>query len=129
MRYNNKIYTIQSSNLNNSLVFYHALLDRMPIQMDASSMTFEYPDFILIVREREGGQSMTPHLHLKVNDPIELEAVNERMRRFRPIAQLNNECEVLDRAIGLMDPDGNKWVIGDPNTEVQFEKCYIKQSF
>jgi len=39
---------------------------------------------------------------------------------------MNNDCLKIERAMGWLDPDGNKWIIGNPQGEVQFQKCYFK---
>ena len=126
MRYNNTLHTIESTNLNNSLAFYHALFNRMPDVLDENSMLFHMEAFSLLVQETSVATPLSQgELNFQIQQKEELIAVNDRMRRFRAIAQMNNHCEVLDEAFGLMDPDGNKWVVGDPRKKVQFEKCYI----
>ena len=125
MRYNNR-YLVQSSNLNNSLVFYHTLFNRMPDEMNGVSLNFKLEDFTLVVTEDQNEPLKNEPLIFSIEDEATLAEVNDRMNRFRPIARMNNNCEVLEAAIGLMDPDGNKWIIGDPNREVHFEKCYFK---
>lgn len=124
MRYNNKEYVIESRNLNNSLAFYRALFNRMPLRLDTQSMTYQLRDFKLTVLETSPVVPTDQPLLLPISVE-ELVEVNERMRRFRAVASLKNDCEVLERAIGLIDPDGNKWVVGEPHEEVHFEKCYI----
>lgn len=62
---------------------------------------------------------------IKVEDRQELEAINKRTSRFRALAHMQNDCEAMGKAMGLIDPDGVMWVIGDSSADVKFEKCYI----
>ena len=126
MRYNNKAYTIKSTNLNNSLVFYHALFNRMPEELNTDAMLFRLKELTLAVQETTSVQPSSSPLTFNIAQNSELNAANDRMRRFRTIAQINGECQVLNKAFGIIDPDGNKWVIGDPDQEVRFEECYVE---
>ena len=115
---------IKSSNLNNSLVFYRALLNRMPDEITPSCIRFKIEQFILIIRE-----STTPDHkinHLIVSEQKSLDQINQRMSRFNGLERLQEDCEIVDKAIGITDPDGNKWVVGDPEVTVNFKKCYLE---
>ncbi|MEP0986193.1 hypothetical protein [Ekhidna sp.] len=120
-----KIIKIQSSNLNNSLVFYRALLNRMPLEITPSCIQFETEHFILEVAESIGAHKIQTNV-FEIQDAHELAKINQRMSRFNAIEKMIKNCEVVDRAIGLTDPNGNRWVIGDPEVKVDFKKCYIE---
>ena len=121
-----KNYHIQTQNISNSLVFYRALFDRMPDELGASNMKYSMPDFNLEIVESSHPQ-IHPNAHmLEVSNRRELEMINDKMGKFKALAKLREDCHSLRDAFGLLDPDGNKWIIGNPQTKVHFEKCYIK---
>ena len=120
-----KLIRIQSSNLNNSLVFYRALLDRMPQEITPSCIQFKAENFNLEIIESKGKHESQTN-EFEIQDSFEVVKIYQRMSRFNAIEKMKEDCEVVDRAIGLTDPDGNRWVIGDPDVHVHFEKCYIE---
>ena len=123
----NKI-SIQSANLNNSLVFYRALFNRMPdsLRPDGFHYVFNY-------RSVEVTEIIHPQ-ESDANDPLEweippteLQEISKRMSRFQTVGRAMQACTELGSAIGLIDPDGNKWIVGDPSSSVEFEKCYVTE--
>ena len=114
-------YLIKSQNLNNSLVFYRALFDKMPEHLGIDFMQFDTDDFRLVIEE---GISHPQILTLEVGNE-ELLDIHRRMNRFLSKERMKENCEVIHETIGLTDPDGNHWRIGNPLVEVQFEKCYV----
>lgn len=116
-------YQIKSQNLNNSLVFYRALFDRMPTRLDFDSIVFKTDQFRLEIEE--GLSLIHESMTMKVHDKKELKLIHRRMNRFRGIERLKSNCEVIESTIGLIDPDGHRWKIGDPMADVEFEKCYV----
>ncbi|MEM7297078.1 MAG: hypothetical protein AAF391_02300 [Bacteroidota bacterium] len=121
-----KRYLLHTRNINNSLVFYRALFNRMPDELDGWRMKYFLPKLQVEIVEdeippKEGG---IQSLEVKVYD--QLAALNKRMKRFRSVVNWKEDCKRLGDAFGLLDPDGNKWIIGNPQTEVHFEKCYVK---
>ncbi|WP_424962915.1 hypothetical protein [Ekhidna sp.] len=119
-----KIISLNSNNLNNSLVFYRSLLDQMPEDIGPNVIRFKTDQFRLDIIESVNDAEDGHHV-LEVKDHSVLQEINRRMSRFRKIERLKEECENIGKAIGLTDPDGNKWVIGNPEVTVHFEKCYI----
>lgn len=119
-----KTIALNSRNLNNSLVFYRSLLDRMPDEISPNLIRYETDQFRLdiieSVKDAKGGRHI-----LEVKERSELQEISRRMSRFKKIERLKEECENIGKAIGFTDPDGNKWVIGNPEEQVHFEKCYI----
>lgn len=115
---------LHSKNLNNSLVFYRALFARMPNELKPSCIQFETNQLQLKIIESEAAQMNSQHV-LEIWDHKELEQVSHRMSRFKSMERMKEDCEEVGLAIGLIDPDGHKWVIGDPEAEVRFEKCYL----
>lgn len=119
------IIKLQSSNLNNSLVFYRALLNQMPLEITPSCLQFKTEHFILEIAESIGAHKMRTNV-FEIRDAHELAKINQRMNRFNAIEKMGKDCEVVNGAIGLTDPNGNRWVIGDPKVKVDFKKCYIE---
>lgn len=119
-----KKIAINSRNLNNSLVFYRSLFDRMPDEISPNVIRFETDQFRLDIVESVNDAKGGRHI-LEVKERSELHEISRRMSRFKKIERLKEECENIGKAIGLTDPDGNKWVIGNPEEKVNFEKCYI----
>ncbi|MEQ9468852.1 MAG: hypothetical protein RLN88_15690 [Ekhidna sp.] len=119
-----KKYFVKSENLNNSLVFYRALFDRMPDRMGVDRMQFTINDFQLEVIEGKATEQ-DADFELRISDKDKLEKIGARMSRFKSVEKLNSDCEVIDQSIGLIDPDGYRWVVGNPEAEVRFEKCYV----
>jgi len=99
----------------------------MPQEITVDGLVFVLDDFDLEVRETVD-RPITKTLILK-QPRTNLDKVYGRMRKFFSLAQLRNDCEKIQDAIGLIDPDGNKWIIGDPMSEVDFQKCYFNTSF
>ena len=116
-------YHLNSRNLNDSLVFYRALFDKMPDELSLHALRFSTDQFQLDIQEGESEATQTLNLEIKTKN--ELEIIHQRMNRFLSKERLKENCEVIHKAIGLIDPDGNHWRIGDPNADVQFEKCYV----
>ncbi|MEO9483255.1 MAG: hypothetical protein ABJG47_07415 [Ekhidna sp.] len=116
-------YDIKSRNLNDSLVFYRALFNKMPDLLSLDYLRFNTDQFQLEITEGISNTNQT--LLMEINDGNDLKAIHNRMSRFLSKERLKEDCEVIQEAIGLIDPDGNHWRVGDPNTEVQFEKCYV----
>lgn len=116
-------YTIKSRNLNDSLVFYRALFNKMPDHLSLDYLRFNTDQFQLEISEGAGESNQT--LLIEVNKRDDLKAIHNRMNRFLSKERLKENCEIIHKAIGLIDPDGNHWRVGDPHTEVQFEKCYV----
>ncbi len=118
-----KKYQIQSQNLNNSLVFYRHLFDKMP-----DDFGIDYIKFItdkLHLEIREGVSGAIQNLMLEVNEEAELKKISKRMRRFRSLERFKENCSEVGQTIGLIDPDGHRWKIGDPASEPDYEKCYV----
>lgn len=113
-----------SKNLNNSLVFYRSLFNRMPLEIEVDCIQFETDQFRLKIIESMSVGNREQYI-LEVSERAELQEINRRMSRFRMIEHIKEECEDIGNAIELTDPDGNRWVIGDPEMNVHFEKCYI----
>ena len=118
-----KKYLITSGNLNNSLAFYHAFFDRMPVELNEQKMLFRTEDFFLEVSEADHIHEST--LTYQVHDEVKLASIHQRMNRFIRLGKLNNNCEYLGTSFGLVDPDGNRWKVGDPSEEVHYNKCYF----
>ncbi|MEO9872327.1 hypothetical protein [Ekhidna sp.] len=121
-----KKYLVNSKNLNNSLVFYRELFEKMPHLLSPSNILFETTQFQLQITESLKSNENEPYF-LKANQ-IQLQDINHRMSRFQSIERLKNECEKLDKAIGLIDPDGQKWIVGEFDSNIHFEKCYTNET-
>ena len=120
-----KKYILKTKNLNDSLVFYRTLFNRMPDELTGWQMSFRLPTFQLVVQEEVDPMIAPNVLEFEISDSDQLSDVYDRMSRFMAIAKFNDDCEVLDDAFGLIDPDGNRWIIGNPEADVHFEKCYF----
>lgn len=123
-----KKFVIHTKSLNNSLVFYRALFDRMPDEFGNWELKYETKEFLLQVIETEDPIPRGEPMSILVQNERELMQWNRRMRRFMKLGRMNNDCLILDRAFGILDPDGNKWIIGNPSTEVNYEQCYITET-
>ncbi len=118
-------YILHTKDLNSSLVFYRALFDQMPSSMDAFGFEFELEGLKVRIKEtKEIQPAITNPFHLKMKR-IQLKKVYNKMKRFTRLNQLKEDCEKPESAIGLIDPDGYKWIIGEHQEEISFEKCYI----
>ena len=51
------------------------------------------------------------------------------MNMFFGLARQMNDCEVMESAFGLIDPEGDKWQFGDTTVVVEYQKCYINSNF
>ncbi|WP_258099145.1 hypothetical protein [Marinoscillum pacificum] len=122
------LHQINSTNLSNSLVFYRSLFNKMPQVITPFYIQFHLDDFQLEIKESHEVEQDEQTLHLQISDKLELEAINKRMSRFRSIASFQGNCEVLDSSIGIVDPDGTKWIVGDNSKKAVFEKCYVSLS-
>jgi len=118
-----KEYMIESKNLNNSLVFYRALFDRMPEHLSEQLLIFSTSLFTLNIKASASDSKKV--LEYRIAKKEELVAVHKRMNRFMGIQKFSNKCMKLDNSIGLIDPDGNRWKIGDPSSITDFNKCYF----
>lgn len=118
-------YIVHSSNIDNSLVFYRSLLDRMPDVLSPHEVIFKEPEFELAIQDSENKEDTKGPFHLHLPLQSKLKATYKRMRRFLRKNQLAANCENLDETIGLADPDGYKWIVGKYQEEVSYEKCYI----
>ncbi|WP_421871042.1 hypothetical protein [Marinoscillum sp.] len=124
-----KLHQINSSNLSNSLVFYRSLFNKMPQVITPYYIQFHLPNFQLEINEKPSSTDEdSPVLHLEIDDQMELEAISKRMSRFKSLASFQGNCEVVDKSIGLTDPDGTKWIIGDTASTTSFDKCYVSLS-
>lgn len=119
-----KKYQLHSNDLSTSLVFYRALFNQMPEEIGPDRLRFETPKLQLSITEARVPAIPTDPFSLHV-DEKDLIEVYDRMRRFTAKQRFREQCEELNGAIGLTDPDGNQWIIGDEQREVEFEKCYI----
>ncbi|WP_436514804.1 hypothetical protein [Ekhidna sp. To15] len=117
-----KEYSIKSQNLNDSLVFYRALFNTMPERLGIDFLEFNTSQFRLKIAE---GKSRSHQMLTMKIEKAELNNIHNRMKRFLLKERLKENCEVIDKAIGLIDPDGNYWRVGDLTSDVQFEKCYV----
>ncbi len=118
-------YILHTNDLNSSLVFYRALFDQMPDSMNANELVFELENFrIKILESRTIEADTHDPFHLKMNK-IHLKKVYSKMKRFSRLNQLKENCEKPEDAIGLIDPDGYRWIIGENQKDISFEKCYI----
>ncbi len=121
-----KKYKVLSQNLSNSLVFYRALFNRMPDVLAFDRIVFLLPEFELEIKESLETVEQQESFLLPISSESELQAIARRMHRFQSIGRMQNDCESITEAIGLEDPDGYRWVIGNPKTTVNFNKCYIE---
>ena len=119
-----KKYQLQSNDLSTSLVFYRALFNQMPEEIGVDRLSFDTPQFQLSITEARVPAIPTDPFSLHV-DEKDLIEVYDRMRRFTAKQRFREQCEELNGALGVTDPDGNQWIIGDEQREVEFEKCYI----
>jgi len=121
-----KKYTLHTIDLSTSLVFYRALFGRMPAKIQLDRIEFETPYFHLSILEKDHPEISSNPTHYPVMKQ-ELVELNKQMRRFTGKQRLRESCEEIKTAIGLSDPDGNRWIIGETHHEVEFEKCYVQQ--
>ncbi len=120
----NKV-TLAAKNLNNSLVFYRALFNRMPDELGGSAFKYRLNDLEVEISEGEKLPPQVEALSYPISDIETLTLLNVSMSRFRSLARLKNDCQLISDAFGITDPDGNNWIVGNPKTKVHFEKCYI----
>ncbi len=119
-------YKIHTTNINNSLVFYRALFDRMPDLMDHSGIEFQEPTFRLAIKEGIPSSDSSRPFHWPVQGDKELKLIHQRMHRFMGAEKLKEICDTLEDSLGLVDPDGYKWIIGVFDENLSFEKCYVE---
>lgn len=118
-------YRIFTKNLNSSLVFYRSLFNKMPDEMTAYNLEFSSGDLkVEIIEDTSLITQNADPFHLSLS-PTSLKKVLGRMKHFTRINQLKEDCEEPEKSIGLMDPDGNKWIVGAYDEDISFEKCYI----
>ena len=118
-------HLIHTKNLNNSLVFYRSLFNRMPDSINHNSIRFIEGDFQLRIEESESDNIAYEPIHLPVEDQGELVHIHDRMKRFMGAERIKENCERIDKTIGLTDLDGYQWIIGAHDPNVKFEKCYF----
>ena len=118
-----KEYLIYSKNLNNSLAFYRALFDRMPVELSTQRLVFVVEDFRLEISEAAGSEAHM--LTYPLWDKTQLISIHERMKRFRSVERFRSDCQELSQSFGLKDPDGNRWKVGDPSAVIHFDQCYF----
>ena len=97
----------------------------MPQVITPFYIQFHLPSFHLEISESHTMENEERTIHLEVLDKMELEAIGRRMSRFRSIVNFQGNCEVIENHIGLIDPDGTKWVIGGTSVAADFNKCYV----
>lgn len=119
-----KEYKIHSANLNNSLVFYRALFDRMPVLLEPRTIRFENEELVLQISEAEY-EFDSKEVHWEINNKSKVRNIAKRMSRFMHVGKWANNCEALNDSFGLVDPEGNRWIIGNPTSLPQFHSCYI----
>ena len=124
-----KQYSIKSFNLTNSLVFYRALFNGMPQRMNATELSFQSEQVSLQVSESLLHDKQAQPFVFPIHAHVELHEVSRRMARFHLVGRATQNCTEIREAIGLIDPDGYKWIIGDPTAKVEFEKCYVNEFY
>ncbi len=92
-------------------------------------MQFDEPGLQLEIVESKKKGRQTKAFELEVLNTSKLAEIAKRMKRFQKMGAMQNDCESLEDAIGLEDPDGYRWVIGNVSTIVNFNKCYINYKF
>lgn len=100
----------------------------MPQVITPFYIQFHLDDFQLEIKESHEAERDERTLHLQISDQLELEAINKRMSRFRSIASFQGNCEVLENNIGIVDPDGTKWIVGTLASEPSFDNCFVSLS-
>ena len=116
-------YNIHTKNISSSLVFYRALFNQMPVEIAINRVQFRTPMLRLVIHEQEEPMASLQDLHYPVAQK-KLGEVYGRMRRFMGRQQFMESCQEIETSIGLIDPDGNRWIIGDAEQPVEFENCY-----
>ena len=118
------MYHIKTMNINNSLVFYRALFDRMPDTMNEYRIHFQLEDLSLTVEESSEHSTKEDAMffRLKKRDVM---ATYRRVERFLGKEKWKENCDKLEDTFGIEDPDGNKWQVGNQESVIHFEKCYF----
>lgn len=124
-----KKYQLHTQNMNDSLVFYRALFNRMPDELDGWKMKYSLPGLQVEIAESPDHIQESTIRSLEIRSKAQVGKIYQRMGRFMAVAKMREDCKKLDDAFGLLDPDGNKWIIGNPQSEVHFERCYIHSNF
>jgi hypothetical protein len=120
-------YNLKSKDLNNSLVFYRALFNKMPDLIEPSRVSFSLNDFKITLNEsQEVNEDFSRHLFYEITDETQLSKTYKRMKRFLSPGKIAQNCEVLSKSVGLVDLDGYKWIIGAYDENTTFEKCYTE---
>jgi len=119
---------IHTNDLNSSLVFYRSLFNRMPDVMDVNEVVFNEPHLRLKIKESNTicEDEIKEAFHLDIKKKSLLKELYKRMNRFIRLNQFIGNYEILGDTIGLIDPDGYKWIIGKYQKSISFEKCYVK---
>lgn len=117
-------YHIEAKNINNSLVFYRALFDLMPIMLSDSMTQFRLKDFSLTIEERNELTKNEDIMFFRLQEDAVM-AAYRRVERFFGKEKWLENCEKLEDTFGITDPDGNRWQVGNPESIIPFEKCYF----
>ncbi|MFT6866273.1 MAG: hypothetical protein ACJA08_001102 [Cyclobacteriaceae bacterium] len=118
-------------NINDSLVFYRQLFNRMPTTIGLDSIHFQSNDFQLELQESEN-LSQTHESHFLQFDSAEaFDHIYERMKRFLYAWPISSHCETLKNQFSIKDPDGYKWIIsnGIPLENSRNSAVCFNQSF
>lgn len=124
-------HRLQVSNTNNSLVYYRALVGRMPTVLEPDRLKFEGINVEIELIESPFIQTGNPRL-ITVDSHEELVHLFERIRGFiRP--SHTQDCQIIGDYVGIEDPDGHRWIIkvGDESRideEAVFAKCHTLPS-
>jgi len=112
------IQELYVNNINNSLVFYRALMNHMPVILEAEKLVFQMGQDEIILIESPKEQRMAPMIY-HVDSRSELHQIYQRVKRFsRTFHQ--KDCRIIDDRMGIEDPDGHRWIITlDPGSSIK----------
>ncbi|MEQ8777076.1 MAG: hypothetical protein RIC30_16995 [Marinoscillum sp.] len=119
------------TNLNNSVVFYRNLFNRMPDSLSFNTARFiwEEKELILTENERESGRKRSHTIEVPSGD--HLREVYARMKRYISQYAWHSQCKILEGQFAVSDPDGHQWIIRQGKVDIDSstaDYCFLEQT-
>ncbi|WP_421891704.1 hypothetical protein [Marinoscillum sp.] len=119
------------SNLNNSVVFYRNLFNRMPDSISFNAARFTWEGEELILTENEKQPLVKSCLIVEVSSGEHLREMYARIKRYISQYAWHSQCKILDEQFAVSDPDGHQWIIRQGNVDINssiVDYCFLEQT-